>query len=71
MWAAFPTLTSGNPFVDPLEGQAALAFLLLKNRISTSVTLGPSFNVVLNGSSLVQTPLAFDYSHNAHRQTQA
>ncbi|MBL8949236.1 MAG: DUF1501 domain-containing protein [Myxococcaceae bacterium] len=63
---AFP-----NYFGDPFEGQAALAFLLLKNRISVSVTLGPSFNVVLNGSELGQTPLAFDYSHNAHRHTQA
>jgi len=67
---AFPTF-----FTDPFEGQAALAFLLLKNRISVSVTLGPSFNVVISGqvqgNALGNTPLAFDYSHNAHRATQA
>ncbi len=67
---AFPTF-----FTDPFEGQAALAFLLLKNRISVSVTLGPSFNVVISGNqvgnALANAPLAFDYSHNAHRATQA
>jgi hypothetical protein len=58
-------------FTDPFEGQAALAFLLLKNRVSVSVTIGPSFNVVLAGSQLGNPPLAFDYSHNEHRGTQA
>ncbi|MEM9731556.1 MAG: hypothetical protein AAF997_23475, partial [Myxococcota bacterium] len=32
---------------DPLDAQAALAFLLLKNRVSVTVTLGPSFDVAL------------------------
>lgn len=59
-----------NFFNDPFEGQAALAFLLLKYRVSVSVTIGPSFNVVLTGNQLGNPPLAFDYSHNAHRATQ-
>ena len=33
---------------DPLEAQAALAFLLLKYRLSVTVTLGPSSNAVIN-----------------------
>ena len=32
---------------DPLDAQAALAFLLIKNRVSVTVTLGPSFDVAL------------------------
>ncbi len=57
---------------DPFQAQAALAFLLLKNRVSVTVTIGPSFNVILDGlSTLYNPPLAFDYSHNAHRPAQA
>lgn len=66
---------------DPLEAQAALAFLLLKFRVSVTVTLGPGFNVVLDAEggirqglpdgSMKSTPIAFDFSHQAHRQTQA
>ena len=79
---------------DPLDAQAALAFLLLKNRVSVTVTLGPSFDVALrDGASLdlgaltggggdygdqiiepgsmLNTPIAFDFSHQAHRSTQA
>lgn len=57
-------------FTDPFEGQAALAFLLMKYRVSVSVTIGPSFNVVLSNNQLGNPPLAFDYSHNAHRAAQ-
>jgi hypothetical protein len=74
---AFPNLAT-----DPLDAQAALAFLLLKSRVSVTVTLGPSFDVVLRdgvdygGSDFVEgdmrnTPIGFDFSHNAHRATQA
>lgn len=42
--AAFPDFAR-----DPLEAQAALAFLLLKYRLSVTVTLGPSFTAVING----------------------
>jgi hypothetical protein len=34
---------------DPLEAQAALAFLLLKYRLSVTVTFGPSSSAVING----------------------
>ncbi|MEM6291292.1 MAG: hypothetical protein AAGA54_08500 [Myxococcota bacterium] len=67
---------------DPLHAQAALAFLLIKNRVSVTVTLGPSFDLVLeDGTSLgggglpegsmANPPIAFDFSHQGHRSTQA
>lgn len=66
---------------DPLHAQAVLAFLLLNYRVSVSVTLGPGFNVVLDRDGGVQqglpegsmknTPIAFDFSHQSHRATQA
>ena len=59
-------------FTDPVQGQAALAFLLLKYRVSVTVTLGPSFNVTVGGADgIANPPLAFDYSHNDHRGGQA
>jgi hypothetical protein len=64
--AAFPRFLQ-----DPMEAQAALAFLLLKNRVSVTVTLGPSFNVLLDGQRIVNPPLAYDFSHQAHRPAQA
>lgn len=74
--AKFPDWSS-----DPLHAQAALAFLLLKHRVSASVTLGvdPSFlyregAAAGNGlpeNSVVNPPLGFDFSHQAHRETQA
>ena len=60
---------------DPFEAQAALAFMLLKNGISVTVTISPSSSVLLrmNGLSpvVVNPPLAFDYSHNVHQVAQA
>jgi hypothetical protein len=44
--AAFPAFAR-----DPLEAQAALAFLLLKYRLSVTVTLGPSSTAVINGDA--------------------
>ena len=41
--SAFPEFAQ-----DPLAAQAALAFLLLKYRLSVSVTLGPSSSAVIN-----------------------
>ncbi len=64
--AAFPSF-----FTDQFEGQAAAAFLLLKNRVSCAVTIGPNFNVLLANGALGNPPLAFDFSHNDHRGTQA
>jgi hypothetical protein len=66
---------------DPLEAQAALAFLLLKFRVACTVTLGPGFDLVLDveggvrqglpEGSMKNTPIAFDFSHQGHRETQA
>lgn len=77
--AAFPYFAS-----DPLHAQAALAFLLLKYRVSVSVTLGPSFEFVYDEeatdygdsdglplNSVRNPPLAFDSSHQGHRTGQA
>jgi hypothetical protein len=60
-------------FTDPFEGQAALAFLLMKYRVSTAITLGPNFNatVAQRPDIVTNPPLAFDYSHNDHRGAQA
>ncbi|MFY0575867.1 hypothetical protein ACN28S_17220 [Cystobacter fuscus] len=65
--AVFP-----NYLTDPVEGQAALAFLLIKNRVSVTVTLGPTFNIAMGASKqFTNPPLAFDFSHNEHRTVQA
>ena len=62
--AQFPSLLS-----DPLEAQAALAFLLTRHRVSCAVAISPSFNPLLDGG-LKNTPLAFDFSHSNHTLTQ-
>ena len=62
--AQFPSLQS-----DPLEAQAALAFLLTRHRVSCAVAISPSFNPLLDGG-LKNTPLAFDFSHSNHTLTQ-
>ncbi len=67
---AFPLLEQ-----DPLHAQAALGYLLIKYGVSVSVTLSPGFNPVFytvpgGGSILVLPPLAYDFSHGAHRVTQ-
>jgi hypothetical protein len=59
-------------FTDPYQSQAALAFLLIKYRVSAAITIGPDFNVKLGGpSGLFNPPLAFDFSHQDHRGSQA
>ena len=59
---------------DPFEAQAALAFLLIKHGVSVTVTISPSFSVLLQTSSfppaVTNPPLAFDFSHNSHRAAQ-
>lgn len=65
---------------DPLEAQAALAFLLIKHRVSCTVTLGPPGSFVFVGGddgsqvlpddSVTNPPIAFDFSHQAHRSVQ-
>lgn len=57
---------------DPLEAQAALAYLLIKNGISVTVTIGPSLSPNVGGQQIVDSPpLAFDFSHSSHRGAQA
>ncbi len=61
---------------DPLQTQAALAYMLISQGISTTATIGLGMNVTINGNDadnplLTNTPTGFDYSHNAHRGTQA
>jgi hypothetical protein len=66
---AFP-----NTLRDPLEAQAALAYLLITQGISVTVTISPDFSplVGMNISQAVDSPpLAFDFSHQAHRSGQA
>jgi hypothetical protein len=53
--AAFPAFSR-----DPLEAQAALAFLLLKYRLSVTVTLGPSSTAVINGEAGATGTDAYD-----------
>jgi hypothetical protein len=53
--AAFPEFAS-----DPLEAQAALAFLLLKYRLSVTVTLGPSSSAVVNAEGAETDVDAYD-----------
>ena len=55
---------------DPLEAQAALAYLLLKNRAAVTVTIGPGNTPLVNGENVVTPPLAFDFSHTNHRAAQ-
>lgn len=66
----FPDMLAAEP--DLFEHQAALAYLLLKNRVSVTVTLAPTFAPLIGGPALLKnTPLAFDGSHNDHRSAQA
>ncbi len=65
---------------DPVQAQAALAFLMLTQGVSVTATIATNFNFVYTGPSGAQKldpdsvrnlPIAFDYSHSAHRGTQA
>jgi len=67
---------------DPLEAQAALAFMLLRYGVSVTVTLGPEGSAVfkkgvtlgeggLGEGDIVNPPISFDFSHQANRQVQA
>jgi hypothetical protein len=74
----FPDILSGS--MDPLEQQAALAYLLIKHRVSVAVTISPTFAPLLGGTlepwqaqalGLKNPPLAFDGAHQDHRSAQA
>ncbi|NJK90294.1 MAG: hypothetical protein HC923_13515 [Myxococcales bacterium] len=62
---AFPLLER-----DPLEAQAAMAFLLLKHRLSVAVTIGPAPQQLSIDGELVNAGSAFDASHSRHRPYQ-
>ncbi len=63
--AAFPGITS-----DPLQAQAALAFLLAKNNLSCALTISPGGQFLqLNGAG-TNVATGFDLSHTNHRETQ-
>lgn len=65
--AAFPLFAT-----DPLDAQGALAYLLMTSGVSVTVTLGPGLSPGVGGQQIVDSPpLAFDFSHSAHRGTQA
>lgn len=55
---------------DSFQAQAALAFLLARAGVSAALTLSPSFQPQLDGASLLNTPLAFDFSHADHYAAQ-
>ncbi len=61
---------------DPLQMQAAMAYLLIKSGLSVAVTLSPTWSVVTNPDAaddehrIVNSPLSFDFSHTSHRNTQ-
>jgi len=61
----FPRLAS-----DPYESRMALAFLAVKNQISTAVTVSPPMAPLLTAQSSPNTPIAFDWSHVDHRGAQ-
>ncbi len=70
---------------DPLEAQAALAYLLITQGVSVTVTLGVNFNFVFTGSvglpgaggnpndppTVRNLPVGFDFSHTSHQAAQA
>lgn len=57
---------------DPLERQAALAYLMIKNRVSATVTIAQSFSPIGGGPFVLKNgPLSFDGSHADHRSAQA
>ena len=63
---AFPQLVE-----DRLQSQAALAFLLARYDISCAITLGPGFEPNFRSDgTIIDTPIAFDFSHNDHVTTQ-
>ncbi|MEZ4743401.1 MAG: hypothetical protein R3B45_13310 [Bdellovibrionota bacterium] len=60
-----------NLMFDAIQAQAALAYLLLKGNISSSVAIGPSFNLEIDtNNKIINPPLSFDFSHSDHRNAQ-
>jgi hypothetical protein len=61
----FPNLAS-----DPLESRMALAFLAVKNGLSTAVSISPSPTPLIEAEGSPNAPIAFDWSHVDHRGAQ-
>lgn len=60
-----------NLLEDRLQAQAGLAFLLARYGVSVAISIGPSFDPnFLGNGNIVDTPLAFDFSHNDHLNAQ-
>jgi hypothetical protein len=59
-----------NAVDDTFEAQAALAYLLARAGVGASFAIAPTFQPNLRGATLVNTPLAFDFSHADHQGTQ-
>jgi hypothetical protein len=70
MLSAFPNIAR-----DPFHAQAALAFLLARYGVACSMTISPSNANMLSreggAQTLINTQLAFDYSHSDHRTAQS
>jgi hypothetical protein len=67
---------------DPLEAQAAMAFLMITQGVSVTATISASFGFVYTGKpgsadepleagGVKNLPIAFDFSHTSHRAAQA
>lgn len=65
--ATLPDLDS-----DKIEAQVGLGFLMAYHGVSTSVTMGlPTNPYVTAQGEITGAPIAFDFSHNAHREVQS
>lgn len=72
----FKNIGPPGPETDDLQNQALLAYLLVASGLTCAVTFGLGMNVSVDITDpakkrLWNTPTGFDYSHNAHRGTQA
>lgn len=61
----FPNLAT-----DPYEARMALAFLAVKNGLSTAVSISPSPTPLIAAEGSPNAPIAFDWSHVDHRGAQ-
>jgi hypothetical protein len=61
--------------VDPFEAQAALAFLMARYDVACAMTLSPDNSILTrdvgSARTVINTQLAFDYSHSDHRVAQS
>ncbi len=61
---------------DPFQTQAALAYLMIRHKVSSSVCMGLSYQPTIISppppapALIIETPLAFDFAHNDHLSSQ-